>query len=339
MTALPLRPILSLGLGLGLALALGLGLDPARVAADVGVAAPRVEAREWVSSKPLAWADLDGQVVLLFFLDSRTKASKDAARDLAEVHKQSGWRGVAAIAVTDETKEQALALAKEVGGSYAIAIDRDAATRRAYRVVGLPQAVVVDRDGVVVHEGPAGDRVRLADAVEDALRRKWMGPWRRASAALAAALAAIDRDDPKAAIAELLAARKRSDATDRDRADAAILLGTLEVKGEERLRRAEGHAEAGEWAEAARLADEVAARFDGLRAGQRAANLVKAWRSVASTRREIAAGEALLAALELDGQGRTREAIKQLRRIVQKYPGTKAAERAEARLAELTPKK
>ncbi len=337
--------LLARRLAVVLALAVSMAARPA-LALDTGDAPPALPGGiEWLGgARPLDWDEARGSVVVLAFIDpddgGRSKGALEAFVVLAKDRGKDGLR-VAAIAETERSKLEALARAVGALGvaGVSLGVDPERAASRAYLVTSCPKAYVVGRDGTVTWCGePVQARIGFQLAVAEALRDPRRVGRRTGSPVLVKACAAIDREDWKAAIAELRSILARKETAPSDRADAEALLAEIAGRAADARRQAAALAAEGDFAGAAAILEDVIIRFEGLDAADEAEKQLEAWRKDKKIGKEIEAGALLLEAQGLEEQGKTKEALALYKRIASKYKETAAAARAEERVRELAPK-
>lgn len=96
-------------------------------------------------------ADLRGQVVILNFWASWCVSCVYEAADLEQVWREYGDRGVMVLGVAyNDTRPAARAYLDRHGITYPNGMDPAGAISQAYRLKGVPETVVIDRDGNVV---------------------------------------------------------------------------------------------------------------------------------------------------------------------------------------------
>jgi peroxiredoxin len=112
-----------------------------------------------------------GQVVVVNFWGSWCTPCQIEMPALQEVWETYRDRGVVVVGVNVlDSRDDALAFLRETGVTFPTGPDRDGSISAAYRVVGLPTTVFIDRQGRIAHRwlGPIS-RERLTALVEDLL--------------------------------------------------------------------------------------------------------------------------------------------------------------------------
>jgi thiol-disulfide isomerase/thioredoxin len=145
----------------------------------VGSFAPALKDVEGVSgSFPASLASLRGHVVLLDFWATWCGPCRVIIPKLDELQARYGAQGLNVLGVSTEGSQEVALFAQRMPMHYGIAVDKHAATTRAYGVFSLPTLVVIDKRGVVrdvsIGFDPAGD-VRL-DATVRALLAEPLSP-------------------------------------------------------------------------------------------------------------------------------------------------------------------
>lgn len=122
-------------------------------------------------------ADLKGKnVVVLDFWATWCPPCRQALPILAEVTKAYESKGVKFYAIDlREEPGKIEAFLRSQGLSINVALDKDGKVANAYKVEGIPQSVIVGKDGIVkvVHVGFGGDlKTRLAAELDSILNEK-----------------------------------------------------------------------------------------------------------------------------------------------------------------------
>jgi peroxiredoxin len=135
----------------------------------VGDAAPAYAATA-LDGRPVTLAALRGEVVLLNVWATWCQPCREEIPALDSLHREFGARGLRVIGVSIDVSGDASEIAgfaRELGASYALWLDPDDRVSTAFRAVGVPSTVLIDRDGVLRwrHMGP----VRAADPALRAL--------------------------------------------------------------------------------------------------------------------------------------------------------------------------
>jgi thiol-disulfide isomerase/thioredoxin len=132
----------------------------------IAVGAPAIELKTdgWVSTSPLALADLKGRVVVLDFWAIWCGPCNRELPNVEALARRFAGRPVVVIGVHDSTAtvKELQAFAKQKGLTYPLAIDRKATdgfgiTNNAYGVQGIPTIVVIGKDGKVAGLPPGAE--------------------------------------------------------------------------------------------------------------------------------------------------------------------------------------
>jgi thiol-disulfide isomerase/thioredoxin len=118
---------------------------------DVGRPAPPVRAVD-LQGRPVALAQLRGQVVLLNIWATWCAPCREEMPSLERLHRRLAPEGLRIVAVSvDEGARRVVAdFARRFGLTFAIWHDPANRVGRAYRITGLPESFLIDRDGVIV---------------------------------------------------------------------------------------------------------------------------------------------------------------------------------------------
>jgi hypothetical protein len=129
-------------------------------------AAPPVDGRHWLTSKPLTWNDLSGQVVIVVFWSHGCQASLLRVRQIESLVATTDF-GLTALAVHTPrfAYEEELASLRSVVTQHRIGLpvvhDPDYVTWNRYQPEGWPATVVVDATGRVLGMQSGSDDVDL----------------------------------------------------------------------------------------------------------------------------------------------------------------------------------
>ncbi|MCC6393981.1 MAG: TlpA family protein disulfide reductase [Bryobacterales bacterium] len=100
-----------------------------------------------LDGKPIGLAELRGKVVLLNFWATWCGPCREEMPILENVYRQMKDKGVAVLAITDEDPSVVQRFAKEFKMGLPVVIDRTRSTFDHYAIEGLPQTVILDRQG------------------------------------------------------------------------------------------------------------------------------------------------------------------------------------------------
>lgn len=117
-------------------------------------------------------AEHQGQAVVVNFWGSWCPPCRAEMPTLQKVWETYQSQGLVLIGVNvQDTEENALAFLKEVGVTFPTGPDTDGAITMAYRVIGFPTTVFINRQGQVVRRWTGAiTQERLTVLVEDLLR-------------------------------------------------------------------------------------------------------------------------------------------------------------------------
>ena len=108
------------------------------------------------AGKPVALADLKGQIVLLNFWASWCGPCRQEMPILEQLNRQYHAKGVTLLGVNVEPDSAAAVnWLKATPVTFPILFDTDSKVSQLYEVAGMPNTVIIDRKGVVryIHRG------------------------------------------------------------------------------------------------------------------------------------------------------------------------------------------
>jgi peroxiredoxin len=131
-------------------------------------AAPEFELPD-LSGGTVSLAESSGRVRLIDFWATWCPPCRDEIPMLNELHKTYESEGLTILAISDEKAEVVREFADEVGMDYTNLIDSGDVSEN-YRVLGLPTAFLIDRDGRIVdsYMGPKS-RKQLEEKIRELL--------------------------------------------------------------------------------------------------------------------------------------------------------------------------
>jgi thiol-disulfide isomerase/thioredoxin len=138
-----------------------------------GAAAPGFQL-ESAAGKTVNLADFKGQVVLLNFWASWCGPCRKEMPILEQLQKQYKSKGFTMVGVNVEPNStDAINWLKSTPVSFPILFDKDSSVSKLYRVEGMPNTVIVDRNGKVryVHRGyKPGEENEYLDQIRTLIR-------------------------------------------------------------------------------------------------------------------------------------------------------------------------
>jgi thiol-disulfide isomerase/thioredoxin len=138
-----------------------------------GAAAPSFQL-DSLAGKPVNLADYKGQVVMLNFWASWCGPCRKEMPILDQLHKQYRSKGFTMVGVNVEPNSgDALQWLKATPVSFPILFDRESAVSKLYQVQGMPNTVIVDRQGRVryIHRGyKPGEENEYLDQVRSLIK-------------------------------------------------------------------------------------------------------------------------------------------------------------------------
>jgi cytochrome c biogenesis protein CcmG, thiol:disulfide interchange protein DsbE len=125
----------------------------------------KVEGRE----ERVDLSTLKGSPVLLDFWATWCAPCRETMPIIEEMHQSYAGRGLQVLAISDETWDEVEAFKKDTPYTYNVYVDPLGRANDAFNVMGIPHAVVLDKNGVVLFAGHPGMREELRAAIEQAL--------------------------------------------------------------------------------------------------------------------------------------------------------------------------
>jgi cytochrome c biogenesis protein CcmG/thiol:disulfide interchange protein DsbE len=158
---------------LGLLSLLGIGLIRSQQGPiNVGARIPDFSLTTF-DGQPYNTADLRGQVILINFWASWCQPCEEEAAELEQAYREYRDRGVVFLGVNYvDTEPEALAYLDRFGITYANGPDLGTEISQAFRMRGVPETYIVDRQGILVSRkiGPYGSVSEIEAALEAAIR-------------------------------------------------------------------------------------------------------------------------------------------------------------------------
>jgi thiol-disulfide isomerase/thioredoxin len=138
-----------------------------------GAAAPAFQL-DSLDGKAVNLADYKGQVVMLNFWASWCGPCRQEMPILEQLHKQYRAKGFTLVGVNVEPDSgAALKWLKNTPVSFPILFDRDSVASKLYEVQGMPNTVIIDRQGRVrfIHRGyKPGEENEYLDQIRSLIR-------------------------------------------------------------------------------------------------------------------------------------------------------------------------
>jgi cytochrome c biogenesis protein CcmG, thiol:disulfide interchange protein DsbE len=136
---------------LGLVLGFGLTRDPAVIRSPlVGREAPNFSLRTLDRTNTIRLDDFRGQVVVVNFWASWCIPCRVEHPDLMAAWQRYREHGVLLVGIGfNDTREDALAFRRELGGDWPLVEDPGGRTALAYGVYGIPETLFIDRRGII----------------------------------------------------------------------------------------------------------------------------------------------------------------------------------------------
>ncbi len=136
--------------------ALGIGMllteDIAQV--TTGAEAPDFTAVNLATGETVTLADYRGDIVLLNLWATWCGPCRWEMPSMERLYRELGPAGlkIVAVSVDQVSGEEVLDFANELGLTFDVLHDRSGQIEIDYQATGLPETVILDRDGVIVHK-------------------------------------------------------------------------------------------------------------------------------------------------------------------------------------------
>lgn len=136
--------------------ALGVGMllneDIAQV--TTGAEAPEFNAVNLATGDSVTLADYRGEIVLLNLWATWCGPCRWEMPSMERLYRELGPFGlkIVAVSVDQVSGEEVLDFANELGLTFDVLHDRSGQIEIDYQTTGLPETVILDRDGVIVHK-------------------------------------------------------------------------------------------------------------------------------------------------------------------------------------------
>ncbi|MBI3296761.1 MAG: TlpA family protein disulfide reductase [Elusimicrobia bacterium] len=139
---------------------------PAPSPAAGGALAPDLTLND-LSGKPVSLSGLRGKVVLLDFWATYCGPCEESVPALDRLYREHKAAGLEVVGVSvDALAEVVGPYAKEHGMSYTVLFDAEEKGRELFKLRGLPQAFLIDREGKIVAQWFGYDEQVHADMVD-----------------------------------------------------------------------------------------------------------------------------------------------------------------------------
>ena len=140
-----------------------------------GVEAPDFNAVNLVTGDSVTLADYRGEVVLLNLWATWCGPCRWEMPSMERLYQELGPAGlrIVAVSVDQVSGDQVMEFVNELGLTFDILHDRSGQIEIDYQATGLPETVIIDRQGVIVHKaiGP----VEWDEPVQQARLRRLLG--------------------------------------------------------------------------------------------------------------------------------------------------------------------
>ncbi|HVL38665.1 MAG TPA: TlpA disulfide reductase family protein [Fimbriimonadaceae bacterium] len=119
--------------------------------------------------KVIELESLRGKPVLIDFWATWCGPCRDTMPIIQQMHEKYASRGLQVVAISDEDRETVRAFKKGKPYTYPVFIDFGGTMNQAFKVSGIPYAVVINSSGQVIYTGHPGDALQLEAAVKSVL--------------------------------------------------------------------------------------------------------------------------------------------------------------------------
>ncbi|MDH5805661.1 MAG: TlpA family protein disulfide reductase [Gemmatimonadota bacterium] len=150
----------------------GLGLSTDLRYVTVGYEAPEFSAVDVRTGDTLSLSDFKGEVVLLNLWATWCLPCRTEMPSMQRLYDELGPDGlrIVAVSVDQDPSEQVMEFANEYGLTFDVLHDRSGRIDIAYQTTGLPESLILDRDGVIVYKA-IGEVMWDDDVQVDRLKR------------------------------------------------------------------------------------------------------------------------------------------------------------------------
>ena len=139
---------------LGGALAVGLALSEDLHLVTTGVQAPGFDAVDLATGDSVSLADYAGEVILLNLWATWCAPCRVEMPSMERLYRELGPAGLKVVAVSVDQLggDRVKAFADELGLTFDILHDRSGDIEIDYQATGLPESLILDRNGMIVHK-------------------------------------------------------------------------------------------------------------------------------------------------------------------------------------------
>ncbi len=136
------------------ALRIGMLLTEDIVQVSTGTKAPDFTAVNLATGETVTLADYRGDIVLLNLWATWCGPCRWEMPSMERLYRELGPAGlkIVAVSVDQVSGEEVLDFANELGLTFDVLHDRSGQIEIDYQATGLPETVILDRDGVIVHK-------------------------------------------------------------------------------------------------------------------------------------------------------------------------------------------
>ncbi len=300
---------------------------------EPGDRAPVLDVKDWVNGGPLNLPECEGSVVAVLFFATTAPDMGKYAKSYVNFVNSYGPRGLKVMGISRESKDHILNWADEQQLNFPLAVD-DGAWKGPWGVEGYPFVFIVDIYGEIAWRGDGNRVEQVAPQIETCLKEVKRVTVKREDTGKSfdKVWRALDKNEYPNAIKFCESLLKSKD--EEDRKDAEAILKDLGAIADARLKRVGELEKRKDYVSGEAILRSVERLFVGLPQSKTAKELREKWLKTAVIKNELDAQRCL-------EQGRAFETAKHYKKAADMYraamgfPGTRAAAKANAHLAEM----
>ncbi|MFN0108182.1 MAG: redoxin domain-containing protein [Blastocatellia bacterium] len=126
-----------------------------------------------LNGKSFNLKNLRGKIVVVDFWASWCGPCRETMPHIEKLHKEFKSQGLVVLGINDEDIDDAKKFVQKNGYTFPTLVDVESAVSELYGITGIPQTLVIDRDGkIFAHFYGSGEEDALREAVKVALNTK-----------------------------------------------------------------------------------------------------------------------------------------------------------------------